>query len=87
MVFIFYSSKHFARNFQGGIQSSDCKEIYYLGVIDILQLYDAQKQRERFFKVHLLGKDKVDFFNLKILKFNFSMEFRCRSHWTIQSVL
>eukprot|EP01117_Protostelium_nocturnum_P017721 TRINITY_DN7267_c0_g1_i1.p1 TRINITY_DN7267_c0_g1~~TRINITY_DN7267_c0_g1_i1.p1 ORF type:complete len:714 (+),score=239.10 TRINITY_DN7267_c0_g1_i1:119-2260(+) len=42
----------------GGMMSSDKTEIYYTGIIDILQLWDSKKKRERFFKVYMLQKDK-----------------------------
>lgn len=38
--------------------STDGKEAYFMGVIDILQLYNTQKKAERFFKVYFLWKDK-----------------------------
>lgn len=53
------SSHRFNRKYRGGMLSSDGKEVYFTGIIDILQLYDAQKQREHFFKVYLLRKDKL----------------------------
>ncbi|KAN0014637.1 hypothetical protein ACTFIU_000955 [Dictyostelium citrinum] len=44
-------------DFSNGILSADEKEIYYIGVIDILQLYDFSKKLERFLKVYLFRKD------------------------------
>ncbi|KAM9967453.1 hypothetical protein ACTFIW_001537 [Dictyostelium discoideum] len=44
-------------DFSNGIISADEKEIYYIGVIDILQLYDFSKKLERFLKVYLFRKD------------------------------
>jgi len=41
-----------------GIISSDGKEIYYVGVIDILQKYDLRKKAERCFKIHCLHSDE-----------------------------
>jgi len=40
-------------------QSLDGTEIYYMGIIDILQLYNKRKKAERFLKVYILGKDKL----------------------------
>eukprot|EP01105_Mastigella_eilhardi_P027834 TRINITY_DN881_c0_g1_i2.p1 TRINITY_DN881_c0_g1~~TRINITY_DN881_c0_g1_i2.p1 ORF type:complete len:673 (-),score=145.02 TRINITY_DN881_c0_g1_i2:126-2144(-) len=40
-----------------GLRSRDGREVYYIGVIDILQRYDIWKQAERFTKVHLLRMD------------------------------
>jgi len=40
-----------------GITSVDGKEIYYLCIIDILQLYDLNKKAERFWKVYVMRKD------------------------------
>ena len=36
------------------------RDIYYLGIIDILQEYSFQKQFERFWKVKILRRDKVE---------------------------
>ncbi|KAK5581389.1 hypothetical protein RB653_001421 [Dictyostelium firmibasis] len=44
-------------DFSNGILSADEKEIYYIGVIDILQLYNFSKKLERFLKVYLFRKD------------------------------
>jgi len=41
-----------------GIPSADGREIYYLGIIDILQLYTIRKKVEMFFKSCILNKDK-----------------------------
>eukprot|EP01113_Clastostelium_recurvatum_P022425 TRINITY_DN2675_c0_g1_i3.p1 TRINITY_DN2675_c0_g1~~TRINITY_DN2675_c0_g1_i3.p1 ORF type:complete len:730 (-),score=189.88 TRINITY_DN2675_c0_g1_i3:24-2213(-) len=41
----------------GRLESPDGLEVYYCGMIDVLQLYDKQKKMERFFKVYLLRKD------------------------------
>jgi len=41
-----------------GFMSHDNKEIYYVGLIDILQQYTLTKQLERFVKVWLHNKDK-----------------------------
>lgn len=40
-----------------GFLSVDGKEIYYLCIIDILQLYDLNKKAERFWKVRVMHKD------------------------------
>jgi hypothetical protein len=42
-----------------GFMSVDGKEIYYLCIIDILQLYDLNKKAERFWKVRVMHKDFV----------------------------
>jgi len=42
-----------------GMISSDDKEIYFVGMIDILQTYNLNKKSERFFKVHFLHQDKI----------------------------
>ncbi len=42
-----------------GFLSVDGKEIYYLCIIDILQLYDLNKKAERFWKVRVMHKDFV----------------------------
>lgn len=34
----------------GGIRSADSSEIYFMGIIDILQVYNTGKQMENFFK-------------------------------------
>lgn len=39
------------------LASPDGLEIYCVGIIDVLQLYDRQKKMERFAKVYLLQKD------------------------------
>jgi len=41
-----------------GITSVDGKEIYFVGVIDILQKYDLTKKAERCFKIHCLHYDQ-----------------------------
>jgi len=39
---------------------STCEtEIYFTGIIDILQLYNTKKKAERFLKVYILGKNKA----------------------------
>jgi len=42
-----------------GISSTDGSETYFMGIIDILQLYNLNKKVERFAKVHLLHQDKL----------------------------
>eukprot|EP00026_Physarum_polycephalum_P021669 Phypoly_transcript_25065.p1 GENE.Phypoly_transcript_25065~~Phypoly_transcript_25065.p1 ORF type:complete len:162 (+),score=30.40 Phypoly_transcript_25065:28-486(+) len=37
--------------------SPDKNEIYFVGIIDVLQLYDGKKKSERFMKVYILQKD------------------------------
>jgi len=44
-------------NLMSSVSTSD-DEIYFMGIIDILQLYNRGKKAERFFKVYLLWKDK-----------------------------
>eukprot|EP01090_Pellita_catalonica_P008633 TRINITY_DN19723_c0_g1_i1.p1 TRINITY_DN19723_c0_g1~~TRINITY_DN19723_c0_g1_i1.p1 ORF type:complete len:711 (-),score=81.49 TRINITY_DN19723_c0_g1_i1:84-2216(-) len=46
-------------NYQGGILSRDGKEIYYVGIIDMLTLYNFKKKRERFLKTKVLHKDSA----------------------------
>lgn len=41
-----------------GFLSSDKKEFYFIGIIDILQKYDLGKKIERGFKVYILNKPK-----------------------------
>ncbi|KAF2069078.1 hypothetical protein CYY_009606 [Polysphondylium violaceum] len=43
-------------DFSNGIVSGDDKFIYYVGVIDILQLYDFNKKLERFLKINFVRK-------------------------------
>jgi len=43
-------------DFSNGIVSNDDKFIYYVGVIDILQLYDFNKKLERFLKIYFVRK-------------------------------
>lgn len=38
--------------------SNDQAELYFIGIIDILQAYNFDKKMERFFKVNFLFKDK-----------------------------
>ncbi|EGG23334.1 G-protein-coupled receptor family protein [Cavenderia fasciculata] len=45
-------------DFTKGFISSDGNFIYYIGIIDILQLYDFSKKMERFVKVYVVHKDK-----------------------------
>eukprot|EP01133_Synstelium_polycarpum_P019979 gene19979-23941_t len=40
------------------IVSADRRETYYIGIIDILQLYDFNKKMERFFKVYIRFMNK-----------------------------
>jgi len=42
-----------------GIVSADGKEIYFVGLIDILQTYNFNKQMERWFKIYCLHADKA----------------------------
>jgi 1-phosphatidylinositol-4-phosphate 5-kinase len=39
------------------ILSADGKEIYYFGIIDILQEYNTTKRMERFYKTKILRYD------------------------------
>jgi len=41
----------------GQLVSLDKNEIYFVGIIDVLQLYDRKKKSERFMKVYVLQKD------------------------------
>lgn len=41
-----------------GILSADGSEMYFIGIIDILQKYDCNKKTERCFKVYCLHADK-----------------------------
>jgi len=41
-----------------GVLSSDGKVMYYMGIIDILQLYNLKKKAEVFAKSYFLSKDK-----------------------------
>lgn len=41
---------NYFKSYHGGIQSLNRKEVYYMGIIDILQLYNTQKRAETFFK-------------------------------------
>ena len=43
------------------LPSTTGDEVYYMGIIDILQLYNMNKQLERFCKVCFLRKDKVGY--------------------------
>jgi len=43
---------------QHAIVSSDANEVYYVGIIDILQKYDLNKKMERFLKIYLTCADK-----------------------------
>jgi len=52
-------SRNFRQEDLSRHQSTDGKEIYYTGIIDILQLYNKRKKAERFMKVYILGKDKL----------------------------
>ena len=40
-----------------GIASENGREVYFFGIIDILQKYNSSKKIERFFKVHVLRKE------------------------------
>jgi len=41
-----------------GVTSTDGHTVYYMGIIDILQLYNFRKKSESFAKSYLLLKDK-----------------------------
>ena len=45
--------------FNNGIRSIDGKYIYFIGLIDILQLYDCNKQSEYVYKVCLKCQNSV----------------------------
>jgi hypothetical protein len=52
------------QSFYGGIRSSpEVGEIYYLGIIDILQVYNVGKRGETVFK-SLLGNGYVDIYTI-----------------------
>ena len=53
-----------------GILSADGTEIYFIGVIDILQKYDCSKKTERCFKIYCLQADKVSNENSSALTSN-----------------
>lgn len=58
---IFRTTKHTFKNEEGGYQASDdsnkpLDEIYFMGIIDILQVYNWRKQLETSFKVGPLKK-------------------------------
>eukprot|EP01114_Cavostelium_apophysatum_P006593 TRINITY_DN1797_c0_g1_i2.p2 TRINITY_DN1797_c0_g1~~TRINITY_DN1797_c0_g1_i2.p2 ORF type:complete len:237 (-),score=82.61 TRINITY_DN1797_c0_g1_i2:131-841(-) len=42
-----------------GILSTDGKEIYFIGMIDILQAYNLNKKTERCFKIYFLRSDRL----------------------------
>lgn len=42
-----------------GIDSADGEELYFLGIIDILQKYNCNKKMERCFKITCMRADKV----------------------------
>ena len=42
-----------------GVDSVNGKLVYYFGIIDMLQLYDCNKQSERCFKIFFKCKDPV----------------------------
>lgn len=58
-----------------GFTSTNGEEIYYIGLIDILQKYNFSKKSERFFKVYLLRKDKVKNNVLRLLIINVGRAF------------
>jgi len=43
---------------QSGLESSDGREVYYIGIIDVLQSYNFSKKAERLAKVYLKCVDK-----------------------------
>lgn len=48
-----------------GIPSFDgSAELYYITIIDTLQLYDLNKKSERFWKVYVVQKDSVRLLHL-----------------------
>lgn len=58
----------------GGMMSKQGKDLYFLGVIDILTFYGAKKKLEHFFKTRVYKKDEVscappDFYADRFLKF------------------
>lgn len=62
------------QQFCGGILSTDGDEIYYFGIIDLLQQWNAKKQFENFFKGFTHDKTKIsavspDFYATRFLKF------------------
>ena len=73
------------RSCEGGLQSPDGSEIYYMGIIDILTSYDGAKKRERFVKTKILWKDAVILslslshsFSLALLLIIFQKREECR---------
>ncbi|PRP83062.1 hypothetical protein PROFUN_09658 [Planoprotostelium fungivorum] len=54
-----YEWKTFHKSFNNGMPSHDLKTIYYMGIIDVLQLWTSRKRNERFLKVHLLRRDPL----------------------------
>ncbi|PRP83793.1 hypothetical protein PROFUN_08991 [Planoprotostelium fungivorum] len=48
----------FHRRTRGGVLSRDGREVYFFGIIDVLQLWDRKKKMERFFKVYVRNKSK-----------------------------
>jgi len=62
-------------SFDDGILSTDKSEVYFIGLIDILQRYNFQKKMERYMKIYCLRADKdglsvqpVDVYNYRFLK-------------------
>ncbi|KYQ93372.1 G-protein-coupled receptor family protein [Tieghemostelium lacteum] len=45
-------------DYSHGILSQNLEEIYFIGIIDILQLFDMGKKMERFCKVYVVRKNK-----------------------------
>lgn len=65
--------------YEGGIVSSDRKYIYYMGIIDMLQLYDCNKMSEYCLKVYLQRKDRVTILFINISYLQISLQYIERS--------
>ena len=52
-----------------GVNSQNGKLVYYFGIIDVLQLYDCNKQSERMVKIFCKCKDPVHFLLLFLILF------------------
>lgn len=50
-----------------GIPSSDGRETYFVGMIDILQAWNFSKKSERCFKIYFLRNDKVYRFPIYVI--------------------
>lgn len=51
--------KSIFKRFHGGIPSSDGKELYFIGIIDIFTLYNLKKRSESTLKSIIYDKDKI----------------------------